>query len=300
MTGLVEDAAETIAAMMQRGGPRPDEYDGLTELFNRIHAGVRSGELDSDKLGSLMDAFGESMSLGTVQGFGYRRPHGYAGDFEVIDRIYNQWVSPYPHLARWDHYFHSLPAPKAVRNRIPYLHRLLTEVVSRKPRARILDLGSGSGRSMFEWFKTHPETTVHFDCVEVDPNAIAFATELNREFLDRVTFQKRNVFWFQPESQYDLIWSSGLFDYFEDAVFVSVGQQLFPALEPGGEMVVGNFAPDNPQRAYMETIGGWILKHREPDELVRLMILCGSAPEHVRVGAEPEGVNLFAHARRGS
>lgn len=299
MTPLCDDPVTYITDMVRRGGPQPNEYDHLTQFFDSIHAAAKRRTLSTEQLGRLMDAFGEAMGLETVQGFAYRKPHGYAGDFEILDRVYNRWVSPHAHLANWDRYFHSLPAPKAVRNRIPYLHRLLDEAVRRNPNAHILDVGSGSCRSLFEWLECHPDSEAQFDCIEVDPKAIAFASKLCHAHIRRIKFQQRNVFQYQPDNRYDLIWSAGLFDYFDDAVFVSVGRRLLTALTPDGELVAGNFAPGNPQRAYMETIGGWSLHLRSAEELVALMARCGATAERVHIGTEPEGVNLFAHVRGG-
>ena len=47
------------------------------------------------------------LSLETMQGHAYLKPHGYAGDFELIDKIYTYWKSDDPNLIRWDDYFHS-------------------------------------------------------------------------------------------------------------------------------------------------------------------------------------------------
>ena len=55
------------------------------------------------------------MSLSTIQGFVYNKPHGYAGDFEVIDRIYNYHIAEPKHLSKWDTFFiHSMELMQSV------------------------------------------------------------------------------------------------------------------------------------------------------------------------------------------
>jgi SAM-dependent methyltransferase len=234
------------------------------------------------------------MSPATLQGFVCARPHGYAGDFEIIDRIYQKHISADPRFAPWDAYFQSRSASQAVRNRKTYFHELLKLHSSRCRPLRVLKLASGPGRSMFEWLTVHPDADVSFHCVELDPKAIAFARNLNQAFLNRITFQQQNVIRFRPPQQYDLIWAAGLFDYFDDRVFQMVLSSLIPAIAPGGELVIGNFSTANPSRCYME-FGGWNLYHRTPETLETLAINAGANGRKLSVGSEPEGVNLFLH-----
>jgi extracellular factor (EF) 3-hydroxypalmitic acid methyl ester biosynthesis protein len=145
---------------------------------------------------------------------------------------------------------------------------------------------------MFEWLSLHPNAEVNFDCIELDPNAIRYAEALNEEFLSRIAIEQQNVVRFRPSRQYDLIWIAGLFDYFPDRIFTSVLKRLIPAIGSGGELVIGNFSPANPSRAYME-FGGWSLHHRTADALISLALRSGAAPDTIQIGAEPQRVNLF-------
>lgn len=232
----------------------------------------------------------------TLQGFAVNKPHGYAGDFEIIDRIYRCHVSDDPALANWDHFFHRQAAPQAVRNRKTYFHRLLDHHdATGSP--HILKIGVGPGRSMFEWLSEHPSSKATFDCVEIDPNAVRYATELNRPFLDRIQFFRKNCLKFQATKQYQLIWAAGIFDYFDDATFLQMSQRLLTAVASGGELVIGNFANTNPCRPYMEFGGAWFLHHRSADQLVALATQCGVARERIAIGCETLGVNLFLHIK---
>ena len=101
-----------------------------------------------------------------------------------------------------------------------------------------------------------------------------------------------------PQRQYDLIWSAGLFDYFEDHVFVRLLHRFLGYVVPGGELVIGNFHPRNPTRNYMEAMGEWMLHHRKEEEMIQLALRAGVAGRaFLKVEQEAEGVNLFLRVR---
>jgi len=56
----------------------------------------------------------------TMQGYVLMKPHGYSGDFVVIERIYSGWLSPKQHLINWDRFFivRKLHAPLSTEKNI--------------------------------------------------------------------------------------------------------------------------------------------------------------------------------------
>ena len=73
-------------------------------------------------------------------------------------------------------------------------------------------------------------------------------------------------------------------------------RRLFERLNPGGELIVGNFCRTNPARPYMEFIE-WSLHHRTADEL-RAFAAEFASEADIAVRAEPAQVNLFLHLRK--
>ncbi|MCB1065264.1 MAG: class I SAM-dependent methyltransferase [Verrucomicrobiae bacterium] len=259
---------------------------------------MERGEVGKDEKGAIHDAFGKALSTDTMQGFALAKPHGYAGDFEIIDRIYQGRMSGDPELVAWDRYYHQHAAPKAVRNRKLVLHRLLDELSARKPNARVLKIAVGPGRSMYEWLVANPESRISFECLEIDPAAIDYAERLNRPFLDRVHIRQGNALRIRPKARYDLVWVAGLFDYFNDRTFVRMIRRLMPAVGEKGQLVIGNFSNSNPSRAYMELLGDWHLHHRSEDRLQTLAKEAGVEDDFYVVNGEPEKVNLFLRLSR--
>ena len=286
-----------IENLVAKGGPTESDDVAFMSMLDILDLCSESGVLDEPLKDELRSWFGNALSPVTMQGMALRKVHGYAGDFEIIDRIYQRYISSNPALANWDHFYHRQPAPKAVRNRKTYFHDLLDRHSARCNSLGVLKIASGPGRSMFEWLSAHPDASITIDCVELDATAIDYAKNLNKPFLDRIAFEKTNALRYKPARTYDLIWAAGIFDYFNNAIFCRMIRRLMPALASGGELVIGNFSDYNPSRAYMELLGEWRLHHRSGDKLRALAEEAGVSPENITLGQEPEGVNLFLHIR---
>ena len=282
-----------LKTLTRKGGPIPSEYLEMNLAMNTLAQLHHSGSVSNQDLETIRGELGEAMTPKTIQGFAYKQPHGYAGDFEIIEKIYNNHVTPEPHLANWDKFFQSHSAAQAVRNRVSFFLDQVWSVKDQPARkAQILNVASGPGRDLHECLNIMGPTGLHFDCVDQDPNAIQHATHLCQKFTSNVTFFHQNIFKFVANKTYDLIWSAGLFDYFSDSLFKRVLKRLLPYLEKSGKLVVGNFADDNPSQDYMEFFN-WILHHRSAKKLRQLAQECGIASSNIQVEKEPAGVNLF-------
>ena len=283
-----------IAGLVAQGGPSEAQFDEFSAFLGNIYALHQSGSLDAAGAKALRDAFGEAFTPVTMQGFAYTKPHGYAGDYEIVDRIYQMHVSSDPRFAAWDLFWHAQAAPRSHRNRKGYFQALLDKQAQLCKPLRVLKLGVGPGRSMYEWLSRNPDADIRIHCLDIDPDAIAYATELNKDFLGKVTFQLANVIRYRPDQNYDLIWSGGLFDYFSDRVFVSVLRRLVSALAPGGELVLSNYSDYNPTLPHMFIID-WMVYQRTAAQLESLAQEAGVPQERITIGTEPEGVNFFLH-----
>ena len=297
----IDDATQWV----KRGGPDPTDYDEFNLWLKEIAGEVEEGHVASQTLKDFQDAFGDALSAQTLQGISLTKPRGYAGDFEVIDRVYQRSLTTNPDLIKWDNYFLNTRAAKAVRNRKEYFINLINALVeeSASDHVPILNVASGPARDVFEFLTQHKEggqhnKRVHFDCVEFDEVAILYAQTLCFEHLNEVTFLKANAFRFNTENRFPLVWSAGLFDYLDDRRFKFLLTRLYEFVDTGGELVIGNFSDYNPSRPYMEVMMDWKLHHRGIDVLTQLALDCGIAAANIHVGKEPEGINLFLHLRK--
>ena len=99
------------------------------------------------------------------------------------------------------------------------------------------------------------------------------------------------------EPGYDLVYCSGLYDYLNDRIIKALNTYLYDQLKPGGQLVVGNFAPCTPVRNFIEHLLEWFLIYRDGRQLAAL------APEQAdpadcKVVAEPTGANIFLEVRK--
>ncbi len=96
----------------------------------------------------------------------------------------------------------------------------------------------------------------------------------------------------------DFLVCAGLFDYLDDAPAVALLGFFWRQLAAGGRLLVGNFAPHNPSRAYMEWIGNWYLKYRTAEQLEELPLAAGIPRGNFQIACERTGVDLFVAASK--
>jgi extracellular factor (EF) 3-hydroxypalmitic acid methyl ester biosynthesis protein len=286
-------AAEIRRALVQlasRNGPAVEDYPLCRDVMDSISALRANGVISEAENDALWELVGEASTTKTLMGFIYRKPHGYHGDFEIIERFYTGHVSREPHLTRWDSWIQSLEATRAVRNRKEFFKRLVADLPSGK-RARILSVGSGPCcdiREALDLTAGQHEVV----CVDLDQRAIDYARSVLSGHADRVQFIQKNVLRMDFVGEFDLVWSAGLFDYLEDRLFVAALKRMYRAARAGGRIVIGNFSLQNPSRSAMEW-GNWRLIYRSADELLKLVRQADLQAATVEVEAEPLGVNLF-------
>ncbi len=289
-----------IEEMVAKGGPDSSEYHEFSDWLTQVHKEIKNGTLHKNDLDLLRGKMGEALSILTLQGFVFNKPHGYPGDYEIIEKIYLEHTSNDPELRKWDLFFQLQKAPMAVRNRKKYFLDLLHHLDDQNDAdKRVLNIASGPARDLFDFFSQKNDSSILVENVEFDPLAISYAKNLCKDFLHKITFLHTNAFDFTSDKKYRLIWSAGLFDYLNDKKFIFLLNHLIPLLGDDGEMVIGNFSTNNPTQAYMEVIGDWRLIHRTPEQLISLAMACNFRESDIHIGQEPEGVNLFLHLKRG-
>lgn len=279
-----------LKMLLMKGELPEHEFTRYSEIISTLHHLNPQQEYKEEiqEMRKQFPAIGSDM---TMQGLAFVKKHGYAGDYEIIDKIYTNWHSDHPEFRTWDKYFHSQVAPQAVRNRKTFFKELLLEISkeNQNERIHVLNLASGPCRDILEFFDETNDLRFHFTCVELDPNAIAYAKNILGDYVSQVTFIQQNIFRFVPTEQYDLVWSAGLFDYFDDNTFT----KILARFKNQKHVIIGNFSDANPTGGYMELIGEWYLNYRSAGKLRLLAKDAGYKKEHIRIMHEPTEVNLF-------
>lgn len=275
---------------IENGGPNKEQYPILEHLFNTLY----SSDISEPEISQIREVFDREFLENTIQGHSFIKPYGYAGDFCIIDKIYSYHTSSHPNYKAWDQYFHQLPVVQAVRNRKQFFKNLMHEKVKSGKKIQLLNIASGPARDLYEFLNECKDQDKLFTtCVEMDQNAIDFASELCKDYSKKILFHQKNFFRFQTDQKFDVIWSAGLFDYFNDKLFVAALKKMAGFCNKKAEIVIGNFGIYNPNRAYMEIFGDWYLMHRSEEELYMLAQQAGFRPDQLSIDREPNGINLF-------
>lgn len=241
----------------------------------------------------------------------YYKPKGYAGDFYMIELIYRNQPEGDGKLGYlidgW--LLEQVPA-RAVRGRRRLLHDLLDRLCRERLDAagsiHIMNLACGPCRELFDLIgQGGYSERINATCIDIDAEALQFANQQVNTFDHRAAlrFMRENVIkWalgrikqdFGPQ---DIIYSSGLCDYLDRRAASALIRRCYEHLKPGGVLIIGNFAPDNPDRLLMDQLMYWRLIYRDETQLEALF---DESPfrGQVQIVAEEEGVNLFAVARR--
>jgi SAM-dependent methyltransferase len=180
-----------------------------------------------------------------------RKTFGYAGDFRIIDDIYqnNPTTTGFDRL--FDNYYQMSTICVAVRNRKEDFKRLLDNFVNDRGNrpSRVMNLASGGCREIKELFAANGlyKKNVVFDCYDNEEKSMEFAKTLLGK-VSNVNFFKENALRLAAtkdvnskiSKKYDFIYSTGLFDYFNYKISTRLIQNIRKLLKTGGIIAIAN------------------------------------------------------------
>jgi hypothetical protein len=284
----------------------------LSESLVRLAETNCWGEVNRLPSSGLWRIAGPVLEVGSLQHHARFKPHGYAGDHEMLARICEQSCCENPLGRIFDRYFLRQAAPEAVRARTEHTAATLVAHCLSQPRRqyRVASVGAGPAIDVFQALDALPEAclgSIQVRLLDLDPNALEAARRrLEPRFvgislacirtnLFRLTQGARGAAELQTP---DFLICAGLFDYLDEDAATALLRFFWEQIADGGTLLVGNFAPHNPSRAYMEWIGNWYLKYRTAEEMENLGTRAGIPHGQFRVGCERTGVDLFLVARK--
>jgi extracellular factor (EF) 3-hydroxypalmitic acid methyl ester biosynthesis protein len=258
----------------------------------------------------IWNAAGHLLERGWLQNRARTKPRGYAGDHELLERIFSGQLCEDRWGRLFDRYFQEQAAPQAVRNRMRMAKEWIEEeVCARQSAIRIAIVGSALGlevREALVRLNEEARKRVSVTLIDLDPIAIDLARQRLANLLpaEHVTAISTNIFRLAERREAaalagtDLLLCPGLFDYLDGKAAVTMLSCFYKQMSPGGRMVVFQFAPHNPTRGYMEWFANWYLTYRDAAELRRLVETAELSGAEVGFGAEELGIDLFVEARR--
>lgn len=241
----------------------------------------------------------------------YFKPKGYAGDFLMMEMIYGNKPDGDGKLGLLvDAWCLNTASARAVRGR----RRLLTKQLrlacdqrsGKNGAIRIMNLACGSNREFFDFLSDCDYThLIEATCVDADPHALEYTAHHVDIFPHEASIRLMNdnvIKWSLGRIRHhyglqDIIYSAGLTDYLDHRLFQALATRCHEQLKPGGVLIIGNFGPTNPNRAFMDHVLHWRLIHRSEDELRGLFAMTPFKQE-VQIMTEGQGLNLFAIATK--
>lgn len=224
------------------------------------------------------------------------KPYGYAGDFKIIDDIYQNKPCTTGFDRLWDNYFQELDISKATRQRKEDFKEIILDLIKSRgnQNIRIMNLGSGPARDIKElndMDKNESFSKVIFDCYDFDIRAIDYARHLLNNASNVNFFQKnairlalKNDITKEIPHNYDLIYSTGLFDYLDERIAVRLLGNLRKLLGIEGVMAIANVRDkySNYSSSWMEWVAEWNLIYRTENEFKKIFLDAGFSPENVK------------------
>jgi len=274
------------------------ELNQIEHFIPQVIELVKNGHISNAEITELLNQLPQYYK-NTIPFHALSKPYGYAGDFSIIDKIYTNHISDDTKAKIWDIYFHKTAGAKAVRNRKEYFKQTIKDRLQNLDEIDLLNVASGPARDLKEAYdELENIENLRSTCVDMDQHAIDYATDLNQGYKSQIKFINKNVFKFSTSNKYDLVWSAGLFDYFDEKAFITCLKKFRNFCKPEGEIIIGNFNSDHhPSRDFMEIFGDWQLNHRTKTELQVLALKAGFKEKQIEIGHETENVNLFLHLR---
>lgn len=314
LRGRIKAYQKMVLEIQQELSKKPYEWGKFQNAFNYEVTGVFREIMDfeqenmasgnEERVYKLKNLFVKHLRKEFLHGKyivqSFNKPHGYAGDFEIIDHIY---INEPPTLGfdrLYDNYFQMSSISVAVRNRKDDFKRMIQKKVAQNPakKMKIMDLGSGPGRLISEVLKENKIRT-NFYLLDNDQAALKHAKQLLEPFSDcqfiqenavRMALRKDIEKYF--EGPFDMIYSTGLFDYFDDRIILRLVKNLKLLLAPGGTLAISDVRDkySNPSVHFMEWVGDWNLIYREDERLRQLFQEAGFQKRNLQVGFEQQGI----------
>lgn len=208
----------------------------------------------------------------------YDKPKGYAGDFGAIELIWLGHTAP--HTRRYagttvrgqllNAYFLSSENCRANIDRIIRFRKMLCSFKGQS----IASVGSGSAIEICEAYRVGGKPSADVHLFDQDENALVAAQSQLAFFPIQLHCYGGNVIRniiIKKQQRYDLIYSSGMFNYVELPSARKITEVLWNQLNPGGTLVICNAHPDNPTRVWMECVNHWYLNYKNEDQMSSLV-----------------------------
>jgi extracellular factor (EF) 3-hydroxypalmitic acid methyl ester biosynthesis protein len=240
----------------------------------------------------------------------FLKPHGYAGDFRMLEWMYELERDDCADATQpaainiLDGLYRSVHSVQVMWHRRAWFANLIAaeRANGRRP-TRVLDVACGGSRYVRDVVERHKALPLAGTFLDQDAAALAFLQKRLPAHVRQASSFICGPIRRLPElllangngdvSRFDIVVSTGLFDYLSDGPASQLLTHMTQAVRPGGVVAICNFAPSDPSRTVKDWVGGWHLIYRTQSELAALFP-AGTEPV---ISPSPDGGLLYARAR---
>lgn len=205
----------------------------------------------------------------------FSKPRGYAGDAVLLDYIYGReddWPRPgmSPLGERIFEYTTLAPAPEGVRARRGFMADLLDRLAVERGRPHALSIAAGHLREAELSAAVRRRKYGRLVALDSDPKSLEEVRRCYGRFgVETVTARISRLLTGRVDlGRFDLVYSTGLFDYLGETTAQRLVSVMFGMIRPGGRVVVANFLPGVRDVGYMEVFMDWNLVYRTRREMM--------------------------------
>lgn len=240
----------------------------------------------------------------------YLKPHGYAGDFRMLEWMYDLESDRCADPTRpavvnlLDYLYSTVHSVRAVWHRRKWYAERIRKLRATTPQhqpVRVLDLACGGSRYVRDNVANGgPAGSVELTFLDQDPAALAFVErwlpDSLRPTARLICGPVRDVLGLVDEhapgsrGRFDLVISTGLFDYLGDVAARALLAAMCGLARPGGSIAVCNFAPQDPSRIVKDWVVDWPLVYRDCSAIREL----APARHSVWFDRSPDGGLVYA------
>jgi len=267
----------------------PPIYEKLTDHFTRVWAIVKdvSKEDYKEYRRYYQDLLLALFTAAEVNRYIYSKPLGYAGDFRMMNYIFDhhdKYLGDSSFEMLINHYTCNITIARSNLERKDYFKERILGAMNGKGNARVLSVGGGSLRELIELLKGGQiARPLNFFCLDFEPLAIEFVKgEMSRMDEERkkdlrIEYLNVNVKDLLKRSglketikDQDLVYISGVFDYLSDRFCSRLLQICWELLGKGGQLIVCNANKEGKSlRAYFELLGEWEMHFRAKADMLK-------------------------------
>ena len=275
-------AGRTVPTEQERSAVVKEFWDGLIPMLKLIERGLSGIELGEVRR-EVQAALNPWLLRGRYWNRSFVKPHGYAGDFRLLEWIYDLELDDCADRTQTalinllDELFRSVHSVQAIWHRREWFTQLITNAwLTTEATVRVLDVACGGSRHIRDAIDRHGPAAVDATFVDQDPAALAFVESWlegrGNPLAQLICAPVRDL----RESlgsdgrRFDVVIATDVCDYLDDRAAVDLLAQMAALVRPGGAIAIGNFSPDDESRVVKDWIVDWPLTYRDRTQLADL------------------------------